>query len=409
MTAAMAHYYPFIRPGGGPAGYLFNLRLGLIGHVSRSLIDVVAANESSQRSSWLAGAQVREERGWHAFKRRMMRYKARRRLTAWQVASRWRFGRLPQAMHDHLASYPAVVFHDPRHAWWYVRQGGGPRTQQVFVMPHSPVDASAEEVYWLRAEHGREYDWSGLRESLRRLELRIYRRAHGIIVPVREAVDAYFEGSSAMRERFLSLTFHDIPSGVQPMIMTTPPAEIRQRLGVTERQVLVGFFGRYDELKGFDRYLEVIRAAAARHPGRFAFISGGAGWLKPEGLPGYRDLGWLAEDVGDYVNATDVVMAPNQYTLFDLGILEAMSMGKVVLTSATGGNRWLSKITHGVVVASPSEASAYLDALVELTKLGKLRLLGRRNLEAYLAQFTLESFVRRHLDFASRVLPSARA
>jgi glycosyltransferase involved in cell wall biosynthesis len=94
--------------------------------------------------------------------------------------------------------------------------------------------------------------------------------------------------------------------------------------------------------------------------------------------------------------------------LFDLGILEAMSMGKVVLTSATGGNRWLSKITQGVVLASQSEASVYLDALVDLTKLGKLRLLGRRNLEAYLAQFTLELFVRRHLDFASRVLALAR-
>ncbi len=409
MTAAVAHYYPFIRPGGGPAGYLFNLRLGLIGHPSRTLIDVVAAHESSRRSSWLADAQVREERGWQAFKRRTMRYGPRRLVRSWRVASRWRFGRLPQAMRDQLASYPAVVFHDPRHAWWYLRQRGRPRTQQVFVMPHSPVDASAEEVYGLWAEYGSQYDWSGLRESLRRLELRVYRMAQGIIVPVREAVDAYFEGSGGLREQFLGLTFHDIPSGVQPMTTTTPPEEIRQRLGVTERQVLVGFFGRYVEHKGFDVYLDVVRAAAARHPGRFAFISGGAGWLKPDALPGYRDLGWLAEDVGDYVNATDVVMAPNQYTLFDLSILEAMSLGKVVLTSATGGNRWLSKITQGVVVASQSEAGVYLDALVELTKLGKLRLLGRRNLDAYLAQFTLESFVRRHLNFASKVLASARA
>ena len=409
MTRAVAHYYPFIRPGGGPAGYLFNLRLALIGQTSRDLIEVVAAHESATRSSWLASARVDHESRWRALKRRTMRYKARRFVTAWRVASRWRSGRLAQSVYESLTTYPAVVFHDPRHAWWYLRQGGGPREQQLFVMPHSPVDAASEEVYWLRAEHGQQYDWSKLRESLRRLELRIYRRAHGIIVPVREAVDAYFEGSGTLREQFLGLRFHDIPSGAEVMTTTTPPEDIRQRLGVGERQVLVGFFGRYDELKGFDRYLEVVRAAAARHPGRFVFISGGAGWLKPDTLPGYQDLGWLADDLGNYMNAADLVMAPNQHTLFDLGILEAMSLGKVVLTTATGGNRWLSNVTPGVIVASPPEVNVYLDALVELTKLGKLRLLGRRNLDVYLSQFTLDAFVRRHLDFASRVLASARA
>jgi glycosyltransferase involved in cell wall biosynthesis len=409
VPASVAHYYPFIRPGGGPAGYLFNLRLALIGQVSRSLIEVVAAHESSKRSSWLAGAQVQQERGWQAFKRRMMRYRVRRAVTAWRVRSRWGSGRLSDAVRETLAAYPAVVFHDARHAWWYMRQGGVPRGQQVFVMPHSPVDAAAEEVYWLRAEYGGQYDWSRLRESLRRLEVRTYRRAQGIIVPVRDAVEAYFDGSPTLREQFRSLTFHEIPSGVEVVITKTPPDEVRARLGVTERQVLVGFFGRYDELKGFDRFLDVVRAAHARHPGRFAFISGGAGWLKPQSLPGYRDLGWLAEDLGDYVNAADVIMAPNRYTLFDLGILEAMSLGKVVLTSPTGGNRWLSTFTPGVVLADVSDPGATLDALVDLTKLGKIRLLGRRNGEVYLAQFNLDAFVRRHLDFATHVLAAARA
>lgn len=405
MSVAVAHYYPVIRPGGGPAGYLFNLRLGLVGHSSRELIDIVTSAESSQRSWSLANGAG----GRATLPRNAKGSKGRRLLAGWRVASKWRYGRLPQKVRDRLASYPVVVFHDVRHALWYFRENGGPRAQQVFITLHSSVDAASEEVLRLSADYGNEHDWSRFRASLRQVECQVYKRAHGLIVPVRVGVDGYFDGAAKLQDQFLNLWFEEITVGVQRLTPRMPRDVARQQLGVAGRQVMVGYLWPHDTPNRFGVYLEVARQAEVRYPGRFAFVASETGGRQRNGPPGRGDVSWSADNFGDYVYASDVVMVPESYELVDQRILEAMTMAKVVITSATRGNRWLTGITQGIIVSDCWDVGTIVTALADLTKLGKLRLLGGENFDAYLARFTLDAFVRRHLEFAGQTLASTKS
>ena len=55
------------------------------------------------------------------------------------------------------------------------------------------------------------------------------------------------------------------------------------------------------------------------------------------------------------MNAVDVVVIPNRNTYFDLVILEALSYGKIVITSNTGGNLSIASDTKALILFDNTE------------------------------------------------------
>lgn len=391
MKRAVAHFHTTVWPGGGPAGYLHNLRAALQLVGADDIVEVVALEEVERRTSLPLETAGGGAGGWRARARRLA-------VSRW-ILQRWYFGRLPADAYRRLADYPIVVFHDPRHARWYLRVARRP--QRIFVMPHTPVDVATEEVAHLEVQFGPDPLWEGVTRLLRRLELRTYAQATGVIVPCAEAVDEYFAGSRALREAFQRLRLIPLPSGAPVVPVATMAEAVRRRLGIGDDQVAVGFFGRYHEHKGFDVFGRMAELATG--DGRFVFLSAGAGYLRGPSSPNYRDLGWLAQEYGSHLAAVDVVVSPNRATYFDLGTLEAMALAKPVMTSPTGGNRYLARLSEGVILVDPSDPEHYLARLRE-TGRARLRRLGARNRQVYDAHFTLEAFGGRHRAFAERLL-----
>jgi glycosyltransferase involved in cell wall biosynthesis len=187
---------------------------------------------------------------------------------------------------------------------------------------------------------------------------------------------------------------------------STAREAVRQRLGVQGHERLIGFFGRYHPHKGFDVFCEV--AALAHQRGRHAlkFISAGDGWVQPPGLPNYANLGWLGPDLADVLNAVDCLLQPNRHTFLDLIFIEAMSVGRPIVTTAVGGGRWLASVAKGVVAVELNPRpllDAVESAVLEATRVE----LGRVNRDTYDATFTLRAFAERHIAFARAVLDGA--
>jgi glycosyltransferase involved in cell wall biosynthesis len=205
------------------------------------------------------------------------------------------------------------------------------------------------------------------------------------------------------REAFQNLAFHEIPSGVALLPVARSVSEVKAGLPVKGAR-LVGYLGRYHAHKGFDIFLDLARAAHEHYGGRFAFVSAGVGWITPDPISNYADLGWVKADLGGLVNALDLVVAPNRYSFFDLAMLEAMSLAKPLVTSAHGGNRWIAGTSDGVVLVDRDDPLAYLDVLARIDREGSYDQLGRANARAFATHFTLEAFVERHVAFTRRLL-----
>lgn len=383
MRQVLTHVHHHIRPGGGPAGYLYNLATAL-GQLREERIRVVTTDVSDVRA--YDGTYI----SWGGRLRRALPRPVAKRLALYAEVTRWMKWTVPETIRKMICEDEAVVFHDVRMAAAYTRTCEVPG-QRVFVMPHSPADYTTE---FLMNVGCNELRMPGLGRVLGEWEMRAYERCTGLVVPCLEALDGYFCASPLLRSRLGRLQKHPIPTGAPALRPRLTRDQARRTLGVSESTCLVGFVGRYHWHKGFDIYLETV---SHNIPG-VTFISAGNGPIAP--LPdteSYRNLGWRSVDIADVMNALDVLVVPNRVTYLDLVILEAFSLGKAVVSTRTGGNKWLATKTPGLVLVDEISSSGLAKALRSKSRDSWIRL-GRFNEEAYSKMFTMEHMIQRYVS-----------
>ena len=104
------------------------------------------------------------------------------------------------------------------------------------------------------------------------------------------------------------------------------------------------------------------------------------------------EVGWT-NDPHSVINASDIFVLPNKNTYFDLILLEVMSLGKPVLFTFTGGNKFMYKLNKGGLF----KYSTVNEAITELKKIMKfspsdLGKIGNTNKDIFNDNFTVSKF-----------------
>ncbi|MDM4765173.1 glycosyltransferase [Pelomonas sp. SE-A7] len=132
----------------------------------------------------------------------------------------------------------------------------------------------------------------------------------------------------------------------------------RAKLGLGEAQPLVGAVGRLHPSKGMDLLIEAFKAQA---PAEAALVIVGEGPQRAElerlaaGDTRIRLLGFQSQ-VGEILQALDLFVSPSREESFGLALVEAMSAGLPLLSSATEGPREILAGREAVLV-EPGSAS----------------------------------------------------
>jgi len=243
-----------------------------------------------------------------------------------------------------------------------------------------------------------------------RIERRVMRRADGWIAFGRTVEEA-LGGGPGYRDRPHAV----IPPGVD-LARFRPDPEARRRvhreLGwADDGPPVVGFLGRFVEEKG----LGVLRRAwEAAAPSRLLLVGGGPlesglrSWASRSGSRVRVRTGVKHEQVPDFLNAMDVLVAPSLTTprwreQFGRMLVEAMACGVPVVGSDSG------EIPHVIggagVVVREGDADALktaLDALVlDAARRTELSALGLKRART---EFALPVVARRHLAFFEDIL-----
>lgn len=405
LIPKVVHVFPGLRAGGGPAGYGFKLlqALTLVGAdetvtvLSPSQpagVGITGGSGSSQSSKkfqllqrlppWISGSLV-----------------ALRTVSVLYDAFR-HFGFASDQVKE-IRTAKVVIFHDYRLASTYLRMGAKHPAQKVFIMSHSPTDLTSELVENWRGHFGSSWVWSSIRRMLTGMELRTLLGSDGLVVPCRSALDDYFKGVAG-RQALFRLPIYEIKSGVPEQLARRGRDEVLAQWGVPPRSKVVGYFGRRHPHKGYDLFCRAAQLAYEKGYESLIFVAAGGGHLpSPSHLPNFRDLGYLTTELADAVAAVDLVVVPNRVSYFDLFILEAMSLGKAILTSRVGGNLCLG--SPGIFFLEELNPESLMSAIVRLLSDPRnLEEAGRVNRSIYEEYYSLRSFGKRHLEFAQSIL-----
>jgi len=147
-------------------------------------------------------------------------------------------------------------------------------------------------------------------------------------------------------------------------------SEVRRDLGIGDGEVVLVSIGRLSPQKGLSTLLDAL-PQVVRADRRVRVVLPGEGPLRAElgaqakeaGLADVVTFLGFRGDVGDLLNASDVVVAPTLFEGLSISVLEAMAMAKPIVTTNIGSNLELI-VDHESGLLVPPRAPELLAAAI---------------------------------------------
>ncbi|MHB8857905.1 MAG: glycosyltransferase family 4 protein [Thermoleophilia bacterium] len=166
-----------------------------------------------------------------------------------------------------------------------------------------------------------------------------------------------------------------VHNGIAPdrLEVNTSSAITRNAFGITDNQALIGVIGRLAPGKGLEVILDSFPGVLAKHPqARLLIVGDGpeAGSLKSMqaslGLTGQVIFTGFRQDIGNILNACDLVVSPTLREGLSVSILEAMALAKPIVTTDISSNKELVEHMVSGILIPPLDAAALTQAIISL-------------------------------------------
>lgn len=155
-----------------------------------------------------------------------------------------------------------------------------------------------------------------------------------IIFPCKEALSPYESFFNEIELDYDKLRY--VLTGVEPLIFNLNKEQFCLENKIDKNKIIISYIGRKNKIKGFDRFIDLAKRMKPHK--NIIFVCAGIGMKTPK-LSNLIDFGWTT-DPGSIINASDFILVPNRNTYFDINMIQILSIGTPIITTATGGNRW---------------------------------------------------------------------
>ena len=229
-------------------------------------------------------------------------------------------------------------------------------------------------------------------------------------------VDAYIAVCEAVKNVLVSggvdaAKIYVVHSGAVPPKVSQGKA-VRDELGVGPDEKLVGNVGALVDHKGQRYMIEAAPLVLKKSP-KTTFVIIGSGELEPF----LKDLAWqlhvenscifpgFKQDIGTYLAAFDVFVAPSHMDGLNNSVVEAMMMGRPVVGADAGGIPEI--VEHGKtgLLARPKDPASLAEAILEMLenpqKAARLASAGR---EVAFSKFTADHMVQGTIEVYEKLL-----
>ena len=320
-------YYPEkkLKPKGGPAGYLYNLKNGLEewGKLGQVDIDISFYNKMP------SGIEDKTE---------LKKWIPKRVLEFRRALNDARFLKKRFPVDKDMFNYDIIHFHSAEKMYLcrdFLNQYRG----KVILTSHCPCG-----IYKERIDKLNPIDYKLMKKQIDKLEeldRYAFQRADYIIFPCKDAEEPYFNTWPQYASIRKPEKYRYMPTGIVSCHAKESREKYRRKYGIPNDAFVVSYVGRHNEIKGY-LDLKQIGAEVLKDTNTYFLIGGKEEPIKGLDNKRWIEVGWTT-DPYSLVAASDVFVLPNKETYFDLVLLEVLSLGVPVVLSETGGNKFFKQ------------------------------------------------------------------
>lgn len=247
----------------------------------------------------------------------------------------------PSLLTNDISKYDIIHFHSTD-ALYQAKTSLEKYKGKVILQSHSPEPRGREMFAalprWIKIM------FPFLKRGLERMDMYAFNRADYIIFPCPEAEEPYYH---------LLRNFEDFhknkPESFRYLLTGIPMAEAKRgresilsELNIPSSDFVISYVGRHNQIKGYDILKEIGNKYLNQQPNAWFVCAGNEAPLKGLQNDHWIEIGWTNEP-HSYIAASDVFVLPNRETYFDIIMMELLSLGKIVIASRTGGNKYFEK------------------------------------------------------------------
>ena len=383
-----------LKPIGGPSGYLFNLKNGL-DNIKTNDFDVSFLPENNKSEGFKNSAK--------ASKNVIVKFALNRFRELKHLKKVFDVLYKKAAPKVDLDLYDAVHFHTT-HDIYQLRDHLKTYKGKVLLTSHSPQPLSHEYIesssVWETILFKKRFS------KLIKMDEFAFSRADNIIFPCEYADEPYvheWKDYSTIKQNKIS-DYRYLLTGTNKAAVNVPRNIIRDKYGIPEDAFVISYVGRHNAIKGYDKLKGICTEILKKHQNVYILVAGNIGPILPPNHERWIEVGWT-NDPHSIVAASDVFVLPNKETYFDLVLLEVLSLGKIVVASNTGGNKYFDNDkTHGVQLYNSDEECIDIIEHVMKKSESERNALENQNQELFEKNFTNEVFAQNYINMLKTVL-----
>lgn len=257
----------------------------------------------------------------------------------------------------------------------------------VVLMSHSPTLSHIENYEAALAAGYSKLKALDIKRFKKKADTFAFSHADTILFPCEGADESYQEFFA--KHKIANTKIKYLLTSTMPLVPKMGREDFRRTHQIPLDALVAGYVGRKSHIKGYDLFCGAACEMSANR--RFFFIAAGVGDIASPRQENFWDLGW-SDDPASIISACDVVAVPNRQTYFDLGIIQALSLDKQIITTKTGGNRWFEGRCEGVHLLEPNESMQEFLQRCDLSQKPRTK-------ELYDAYFANDGFAARYDAF----------
>lgn len=272
----------------------------------------------------------------------------------------------------------------------------------VILSSHSPVPMSQEIIGSFT-----KFERKMIRNCEKKycdMDVYAFNRADYLVFPCPEAEEPYYHAWSQYSQISKKKKYKYVATGIAPAHARHGRLENRRSMNIDNSDFVISFVGRHNEVKGYDNLKRIGEEFLRVHKDAWFVVCGKEEPLKGLSNEHWIEIGWT-DDQYSYINSSDVFILPNKETYFDLVMLEVLSLGKIVIASRTGGNKYFErKKLKGVMLYDTiDQAISLLNNVKNMTQEERDKL-GAENKQFYMNNLTSKQMYNNYIDSLHEII-----
>ena len=183
-----------------------------------------------------------------------------------------------------------------------------------------------------------------IKRGYEKMDRYAFNRADYLVFPCKEAEEPYYHTWPYFEKlhNIKPQAFKYVLTGIPEARSKRARSEVLAEQNIPDSAFVISYVGRHNEIKGYDVLKEIGKRYLEENANAWLLCAGNQAPLKGLEHPRWKEVGWTTEP-HSYIGASDVFVLPNRETYFDIIMMELLSLGKIVVASNTGGNKWFAK------------------------------------------------------------------